>query len=162
MHHIKFKIFWREACGWFMFNRFKIIWVNEVKFWEIISVRINQGALNHAILTKWQVKNRWTSSSSIPHLQQNLLICFEYLPARAPVGIALRRKRHAKVWTLGMMFLFFHTWLRSSTVAAGNWARVGSPKSCNFCKQARWHFWNCTYHLEWVSNRECLVHGRHQ
>lgn len=60
-----------------------------------------QGLLNHAALTKWHVKKRWMPFSSMPHLAQSLLICLEYLPALAPVGMAFLKSLHPKACTLG-------------------------------------------------------------
>lgn len=134
-----------------MFSKVRIIWLKEVQFWVTSSVLMYQGAINQADFIKGQVKNRCTSSSCIPHLQQTFLICFEYRPALSPVGSAFRSNRHAKVWILGMISLHFQTCFSSWIVSWESiFGRSSYPWSYITCKQA----WYADFALQlpsWLS-----------
>jgi hypothetical protein len=97
-----------------------------------ISVLIYQGYINQVAAEKLQVKKRWNSSSSIPHLKHRLLMCLEYLPAHEPVGIAFLSILHPKACTLGVTCLFYHIFFNNSMVAGFTSLGIGSPLSYKF------------------------------
>jgi hypothetical protein len=86
----KLEQFGERHKGCLTLCKFRVILVKELQFVKHWSERINQGALNQAALVKGQENNNWISSSSTPHLEQIVFICI-YLPALAPVGIALHK-----------------------------------------------------------------------
>ena len=81
----------------------------ELQFGERRSERINQGSINQAALAKGQRKMICISSSANPHLAQRGEMCLDLAAALAPDGIALRRILLAKVLTLRIISLHFHT-----------------------------------------------------
>lgn len=138
MHHIKVRMFGRDACGWFIFRNVIRSWVRELQFRTRIWERINQGVVNQAALAKLHVKNKWISSSSMPYLEHSLLMCLEYFPTLAPVGIAFLSNLHPKAWTRGVICLFFQIWFCSCIVWGCTCRRLGSPCSCKYWRHARY------------------------
>jgi hypothetical protein len=63
-------------------------------------------------------------------------MCFEYLPARAPFGIALLRNLQPNAWILGAICLFFQISPSSCFLTWFISAGLGSPFSCNLFRQA--------------------------
>jgi hypothetical protein len=72
---------------------------------------------------------------SLPHLQHNLLMCFEYLPALAHVGMTFLSSLQPKVCTLGVKFLFFQIIFKSWVVWGLTCLGLASPSSCSFWRQ---------------------------
>jgi hypothetical protein len=67
--------------------------------------------------------------------QQSFSMCFEYLEALSPEGIALRKILHMNVFTRGIMALFFQTCLRIVFTWLLTGAGLGTPPSMRTSKQ---------------------------
>ena len=100
------------------------------------SILMYQGWTNQAALAKGQRKRMCFSSSSAPHLEQNLLISGVYLPALMPVGRAFLISLHANVCILGAISFAFHICFNSSHELAVMIVGCGSPSSCKIRKQS--------------------------
>jgi hypothetical protein len=62
-------------------------------------------------------------------------MCFEYLDALCPVGIALLSILHAKAFILGSKLLFSQILFRRESVASSGGVGVGEPALVRACRQ---------------------------
>jgi hypothetical protein len=71
----------------------------------------------------------------MPQRQQHFSMCFEYLDALSPKGIALHKILQKNVFTRGIMSLFFQTCLKIVFTWLQTGAGPGIPSSMRTCKQ---------------------------